>query len=200
MIDDMSKNELVKGLFSQQKLSDIMISDDTTQDEFDKFLDLFGQSLSHKSFMTRNRDKSSFSSLFTPSDEAFLIFTLNRCWNAWYSEYILKEGIGRKGRYAYESSNKKHSGFKVEGIMKFNKLCQEIKDWRTNPKRVSMEQSYMEKYIRYEKNELTNDIDENILANMNSKKPKKNKILAYTDLGNFEEQAKQTNVSKYGES
>ena len=79
MYDSSGKNDLIKSLFNKTKLTSILLSELTTHDELNTFMNVFGQSLSHKGFMKQNRGKFVFSKIFTPSDEAFLIFTLSRC-------------------------------------------------------------------------------------------------------------------------
>ena len=172
MYDSSGKNDLIKSLFNKTKLTSLLLSEHTTQDEFNTFMNVFGQSLSHKGFMKQNRGKLEFSTIYTPSDEAFLIFTLSRCWEPWYNEYVQNQGVGRKGRYTVKHSNQKHGDFHEEGIIRFNKICEDVKQFRNSDKRKRFEQEYM-------KNENEN-VD--VSSIYQSHKPKKRKIIAYTDI------------------
>ena len=193
------KNDAIKGIFNKTKLTDILLSDETTQEEFNAFLDSFGQGLSYKAFMKQNRGKFLFSKIFTPSDEAFLIFTLGRCWEPWYNEYVLKVGSARKGRYVAENSNQKYAGFKEEGIIKFNRLCERVKKFRGSIKRKNLENEYMNAY------ELQHQVIDNEIGktstNYQSNKPKKRKIIAYTDIDFFgdENPGENSTIGKFQE-
>ena len=141
-------------------------------------MDLFGQSLSHKSFTKQNRGKLQFSKIFTTSDEAFLIFTLARCWEPWYNEYAKKQGVAKKGRYTVENSNQKNGGFKEEGIRVYNQICHEVKEIRKGDTRKELELQYMKKYA-LEQVQVNVDASGSIYQ---SHVPKKRKIIAYTDI------------------
>ncbi len=181
MYDSSEKNDLIKSLFNKTKLISILLSEHTMQNEFNTFMDLFGQSLSHKGFMKENRGKFVFSKIFTPSDEAFLIFTISRCWDTWYDEYVHNKGVGRKGRYTVKHSNQKHGGFQEEGIIKFNKICEDVKQFRNTDKRKGFEQEYMKSYTLQQVKQNENEIVD-VSSIYQSHKPKKRKIIAYTDI------------------
>lgn len=181
MYDSSGKNDLIKSLFNKTKLTSLLLSEHTTQDEFNTFMNVFGQSLSHKGFMKQNRGKFVFSKIFTPSDEAFLIFTLSRCWEPWYNEYVQNQGVGRKGRYTVKHSNQKHGGFQEEGIVRFNKICEDVKQFRNSDKRKRFEQEYMKMYaLQQVKRNENENVD--VSSIYQSHKPKKRKIIAYTDI------------------
>ena len=141
-------------------------------------MDIFGQSLSHKSFTKQNRGKLQFSQIFTTSDEAFLIFTLARCWEPWYNEYANNQGVAKKGRYTVENSNQKNGGFKEEGIRVYNQICEEVKEMRNSGKRKVLELQYMKKYA-LQQVQVNVDASGSIYQ---SRVPKKRKIIAYTDI------------------
>jgi len=181
MYDSSEKNDLIKSLFNKTKLKSILLSEHTMQNEFNTFMDLFGQSLSHKGFMKENRGKFVFSKIFTPSDEAFLIFTISRCWDTWYDEYVRNKGVGRKGRYAVKHSNQKHGGFQEEGIITFNNICKDVKKFRDTNKRKGFEEEYMKSYTLQHVKQNENEIVD-VSSIYQSQKPKKRKIIAYTDI------------------
>ena len=174
------KNDAIKGMFTKTKLTAILLSENTTQEEFNAVLNIFGQGLSYKAFLKQNRGKFLFSKIFTPSDEAFLIFTLGRCWEPWYNEYVLKQGTSRKGRYVADNSNQRYAGFKEEGIIKFNRICEEVKKFRSSNKRKILENEYMNTYAM--QGQVTENENVNMSTNNQSLRPKKRKIIAYTDI------------------
>ena len=181
MYNSFEHNDMIKSLFNKTKLTSALLSEQTTQDEFNTFMDVFGQSLSHKAFMKQNRGKFVFSKIFTPSDEAFLIFTIGRCWDPWYNECVNKHKASRKGRYTVEHSNKKHGGFRDEGIIRYNKICKDIKQFRNSDKRKTFEQEYMKMYALQQVKHYENEnVDTSSIYQ--SHKPKKRKIIAYTDI------------------
>ena len=47
MYNSSEKNDLIKSLYIKTKLTSILLSEHTTQDEFNTFMNVFGQSLSH---------------------------------------------------------------------------------------------------------------------------------------------------------
>lgn len=187
------KNDAIKGMFTKTKLTEILLSENTTQEEFNAVLNIFGQGLSYKAFLKQNRGKFLFSKIFTPSDEAFLIFTLGRCWEPWYKEYVLKEGTSRKGRYVADNSNQRYAGFKEEGIIKFNRICEEVKKFRSSNKRKILEKEYMNTYAIQD--QVTENENVNMSTNNLSLQPKKRKIIAYTDINFFEDEQQGENLT-----
>ena len=55
MYDSSEKNDLIKSLFNKTKLISILLIEQTTQNEFNTFMDLFGQISSHKGFIKENQ-------------------------------------------------------------------------------------------------------------------------------------------------
>ena len=97
--------------------NDSTIASKSSQDDFNWFLDLFGQSIgSHKEFNKRQRGKRLISDVCAPSDEGFLIFVLERFWENWMYEFKHNKRQSRTGKYTRETSNKRYMGMMQEGI------------------------------------------------------------------------------------
>ena len=190
-------------MFQQEKLCNILLcdsSDTVDQDVFNFFIDYFGVSIAgHKEFNCKNRAKKTFSDICTPSDEAFLSFTLERCWDNWYQEFEHKEKISRKGKYAKTKSNQKYKGMKQDGISKFNELARNIKTNRRKYVRIDLERKYRLKYENLIKS-YADDNESTYDGTYKIHKPKRAKIIAYTDLGNSEDENEHVNQNAENEN
>ena len=179
-------------MFHQEKLCNIMLCDTSRntvdQEVFDFFIDYFGVSIAgHKEFNKKNRAKKTFSDICTPSDEAFLIFTLECCWDNWYHEYQYKEKTSRTNKYSKAKCNQKYKGMKQDGISKFNELAKSIKLSRKTKMRMNFERNYKLKYEKLVQNCAADNVSE-FDETHDSHKPKKAKVIAYTDLGSSEDE------------
>ena len=178
-------------MFQQEKLCNILLCDSNDivdQDVFNFIIDYFGISIAgHKEFNYKNRAKKTFSEICTPSDEAFLSFTLERCWDNWYQEFEHKEKTSRIGKYAKAKSNQKYKGMKQDGISKFNELARNIKTNRKKYVRIDLERKYKLKYENLVKSYAVDDANA-YDGTYEMHKPKRAKIIAYTDLGSSEDE------------
>ena len=186
-------------MFQQEKLCNILLCDSNDivdQDVFNFYIDYFGISIAgHKEFNYKNRAKKTFSDICTPSDEAFLSFTLERCWDNWYQEFEHKEKTSRIGKYAKAKSNQKYKGMKQDGISKFNELARNIKTNRKKYVRIDMENKYKLKYENLVKSYAVDDANQ-YDGTYEMHKPKRAKIIAYTDLGSSEDENENENENE----
>ena len=171
------------------------IASKNSQDDFNWFLDLFGQSIGgHKEFNKRQRGKRVFSDVCTPSDEAFLIFTLERFWDNWMYEFKHNKRLSRTGIYAREKSNKRYTGMRQEGIQRFNELAIDIKTLRkSNSLRSKFEENYRKKYSNNNFDNCDIESNERIFKQT---QPQRTNIIAYTDLQSHGEQQNDENETK----
>ena len=149
-------------------------------------LDEFGQALSgHKRFNDNMKSKFTFSTVCTVSDEAFAIFTLERCWESWVSEMkrtIDPQEILVKPKHTKEKSNKKFGGWDQEGLKRFSTIAKIIGIERTLTRRKELEESYRQMY--YDK------LNSPVKDDQNTDKDYvtiDNTYVAYNDLGSDED-------------
>lgn len=89
----------------------------------------------------------------TPSDEAFGIFTLERCWDTWMKEEITsKKEAPRSSSYTIKNSNQKYAGWSKLGLKRFSDIASAVMTSRDDDDRKNMEEAYR---LHYEKEHLT---------------------------------------------
>ena len=163
-----SANDEIKDFFTYETLTTIMIenfSDDDMCSKQEKrfclFLDIFGKSIAGASnYNDKEKKKEMFQDSCTASDEAFGIFTIERCWHTWMKEIVHgKEGVAhRESEYVKKNSNKKYAGWKNNGLKRFSDLASAVLIARKSDQRKNMEESYRQTLI---KNDETDEIKEN---------------------------------------
>ena len=150
------------------------------------FLDEFGQALiGHKYFNDNMKSKFTFSAVCTVSDEAFAIFTLERCWDSWVSEMkksINPQEIIVKPKHTKEKSNKKFGGWDPEGLKRFSAIAKTISMERTMSRRKELEETYRQLYYKKMHPSIQ---DDKHMDNDNG--TVENSYVAYNDLGSDEE-------------
>ena len=157
--DEVIKNWFVKDTIINTLLTSKCISDDSSNTQSDTkhfflFLDTFGESIAEFSnFNKKERKNKLFQMSCTPSDEAFGIFTLERCWDTWMKEEITsKKEAPRSSSYTIKNSNQKYSGWSKVGLKRFSDIANAVMNARDNDDRKNMEEEYR---LHYEKEHLT---------------------------------------------
>ena len=182
MYEASKHDEKLHEIFKQEKLCAITYKD---KNVFFLFLDYFGQALiGHKYFNDQMKSKYNFSKVCTVSDEAFGMFTLERCWESWLSEMkraTNPQEIVVKAKHTNEKSNKKFGGWDQQGLLRFSDIAKIIAIARGIPERVKMEDEYREQY--YKKFHSRNDKEYNDPKMTNQEST----YVAYNDLGSDDE-------------
>ena len=131
-------------------------NDDNSQEIFIIFLDYFGESIAeYSNFKKELKRNVLFQDACTPSDEAFGIFTIERCWSNWMSEFRDNERNEiRTAQYTKKNSNRRHGGWTIMGLQRFSDIARDVSSARSLPVRKHMEESYRKKYEdKYSDNE-----------------------------------------------
>ena len=131
-------------------------NDDNSQEIFNIFLDYFGESIAeYSNFKKELKRNVLFQDACTPSDEAFGIFTIERCWGNWMSEFRDNERNEiRTAQYTKKNSNRRHGGWTIMGLQRFSDIARDVSSARSLPVRKHMEESYRKKYEdKYSDNE-----------------------------------------------
>ena len=168
---------------------DIETDEVSSERNFHLFLDIFSQSIGgHKEFNKRQRAKILFRQICTPSDEAFLLFTIDRFWDNWVYEFTHIKRKSRTGEFAMAKCNRIYMGMKTEGIQKFNALAIEMKSLRTNnERRLKFETSYRKKYATTSNTSFRDHQEEDGTRYEEQSRPKRPKIMACSDLSEDDE-------------
>jgi len=83
----------------------------------------------------------------TASDEAFGIFTIERCWDAWLREESENvKSTPRSCDYTKKNSNKKYRGWTKQGMKRFNYIAHLVNVNRDNTERKNDEETYRMKH------------------------------------------------------
>lgn len=109
------------------------------------FLDYFGKPIAEASKYNDNKKKQvMFQDSCTTSDEAFGIFTLERCWDTWMKEMLQgKEKVKqRESNYVEKNSNKKFAGWKSSGLKRYSTIAEAVTTSRISDTRKSIEEAY----------------------------------------------------------
>ena len=180
-------DEKFKELFQQDKICELT---NQTKEVFSLFLDSFGQALiGHKYFNDQMKSKYNFSKVCTISDEAFGIFTLERCWDSWISEMKRVTNPQEtiiKAKHTNEKSNKKFGGWDEKGLQRFSDIARVITITRDLPERVKMEDEYRDSYYnKFNSLHEKKDDDTKTLT-------RESTYIAYNDLGSDDEICKET--------
>ena len=129
------------------------------QDAFNLFLDTFGETISgFKEFSDYNKQISLFSETCTISDEAIVLFFLEKNWDKWSNEIgdmsqvdqevielTDKHQVERANNhiiYTKKHSNKKFGGWTPEGIDRYNAITNLVFCARKTKVRKRMERAY----------------------------------------------------------
>ena len=129
------------------------------QDAFNLFLDTFGETISgFKEFSDYNKQIRLFSETCTVSDEAIVLFFLEKNWDKWSNdigemsqvnqeviELTDKHQVERANNhiiYTKKHSNKKFGGWTPEGIERYNKITQLVFCARQTQVRKRLERAY----------------------------------------------------------
>jgi len=98
---------------------------------FHYFLKHFGPCVAgKKKYSEKIMGQKLFSDIATVSDEAFVYFTIERCWNSWESAMSnIEQGKKTKVKamYSEAKANKKYKGWTKEGLLRFDDLCKQVK-------------------------------------------------------------------------
>ena len=159
LYDKSLEDDKIKSIFTEENMVNILTSttnDDNTQEIFNVFLDYFGESIAeYSNFKKELKRNVSFRDACTPSDEAFGIFTIERCWSNWMSEFRDNERNAiRTAQYTKKNSNRKHGGWTIMGLQRFSEIARDVSSARSLSVRKNMEESYRKKYEdKYSENE-----------------------------------------------
>jgi len=152
-------DDKIKSIFNEEKIISILTSttnDDNSQEIFNIFLDYFGESIAeYSNFKKELKRNVLFQDACTPSDEAFGIFTIERCWSNWMSEFRDNERNEiRTAQYTKKNSNRRHGGWTIMGLQRFSDIARDVSSARSLPVRKHMEESYRKMYEdKYSDNE-----------------------------------------------
>ena len=116
-----------------------------TEKFFFLFLDNFGKSIAEASkFNDKCKKISMFQDCCTTSDEAFGIFTIERCWDTWTKEMVQgKDKIQKNDSiYVQRYANKKYAGWNSNGLKRFSVIANEVSIARSTNKRKNLEEKY----------------------------------------------------------
>lgn len=132
-----------------------MIDSDEQTKTFHMFLDYFGQSIAeYSNFKKSERGHKMFQRTCTISDEAYGIFTIERCWNTWWKEMEEnKIAPPRTANFTNRNSNIKCGGWTKQGLCHFSNIANIVRLSRASDKRKNAEEEYRQKYIELHETE-----------------------------------------------
>jgi hypothetical protein len=160
------RNDKIKSWFVMEKVINILLHEETSENGintsstnipeteeykmFEVFLDYFGTSIAGCSnFKKIERKNKVFQKTCTPSDEAFGIFTLERCWDTWLKEVVTQtRDAPRSSPYTIKNSNQKYAGWTKLGMKRFTDIANAVMFARECDQRRYMEEQYR---LSYEK-------------------------------------------------
>ena len=179
-----SDSDDIKKYFNKNTLVSIMtkpISEKNKEhkETFYFFLDYFGKPIAEASKYNDNKKKLvMFQDSCTTSDEAFGVFTLERCWDTWMKEMLHgKEKVKqRESNYVEKNSNKKFAGWKSSGLKRYSTIAEAVTTSRISDARRSIEEAY-----RIQKNS-TGDTYFDGQDEISSFKPSQITYVPYNDL------------------
>ena len=117
---------------------------------FHLFLDVFGSSIAEYSNFNQNvKANKLFQRSCTVSDEAYGIFTLERCWNTWLKEIKNnKKEPPRSSEFTKKNSNKKCGGWTEEGLRRFTSIANLVAISRESDQRKNSEELYRQTQLQ----------------------------------------------------
>ena len=188
----------VKTIFNKQTIVNVMMSfepeeeslvRDLTQHKytFKLFIDCFGESIAEfANFNKREKRNNLFQHACTTSDEAFGIFTIERCWDTWFIEVSQhKKTPPRASAFTKKNSNKKYCGWTKEGLLRYSDIAKSVFKSRQSDTRKNEEEeyrlTYQDQYMITATNSGTNT---NIL--FDNDQTNTNTFVPYNDLPQFD--------------
>ena len=125
------------------------------------FLEQFGASTAEAAnFNTSEKKKRCFWEVCTISDEAFAIFTIDRCWNYWSKKWNNDPNVSiRSSEYA-RNTNKKYGGISTQGLIRFNEIAGLVAKARRSAFRQNLEEEFRKYHEGKGKNMDTNGVAE----------------------------------------
>ena len=147
--------------FQKETISGIMISFAPTEQSkmidnsdqgriFHHVIDYFGPSIAeHSNFNKNEKANRLFQRSCTISDEAYGIFTLERCWNTWMIEMVTKKKEPpRSSDYTKKNSNKICGGWTEEGLRRFTTIAKLVSESRESDNRKNSEEDYRQTQLQ----------------------------------------------------
>jgi hypothetical protein len=150
---------------------------------FKLFLDYFGESIAEfASYNKREKRNNLFQHACTTSDEAFGIFTLERCWDTWFTEVSEHTKMPpRSSAFTKKNSNQKYCGWTKEGLQRYSDIAKLVYNSRLSDKRKNTEEEYRLAYHEQFLNAATNS-GLNTTLFIDEKESKTDNFVPYNDL------------------
>ena len=125
---------------------------------FHLFIDSFGASMAeHARFNENEKGNKKFQNSCTVSDEAFGIFTIERCWATWMTEVTENIKVPpRSAEFTNKNSNSKCGGWTNEGLQHFTNIAKKVLQSRNTDMRKSEEEKYRFTQAQKKMNETNN--------------------------------------------
>ena len=188
----------VKTVFNKQTIVNVMMSFGSEEESlicdlkqhkytFKLFIDCFGESIAEfANFNKREKRNNLFQHACTTSDEAFGIFTIERCWDTWFIEVSQhKKTPPRASAFTKKNSNKKYCGWTKEGLLRYSDIAKSVFKSRQSDTRKNEEEeyrlTYQDQYMITATNSGTNT---NIL--FDNDQTNTNTFVPYNDLPQFD--------------
>ena len=155
-------------LFTKANIVNIMTSltqeDANNSDQrklFFLFLEQFGASTAEAAnFNASEKKKRCFREVCTISDEAFAIFTIDRCWNYWSKKWNKDTDVSIRSSDYARNTNKKYGGISTQGLIRFNEIAGLVAKARSSEFRQNMEEEFRKFHERQGKNMDINGVTE----------------------------------------
>ena len=161
-------NEDYNRLFTKVNMVNIMTS--STQEDannsdqrksFFLFLEKFGASTAEAAnFNASEKKKRCFREVCTISDEAFAIFTIDRCWNYWSKKWNNDANVSIRSSDYARNTNKKYGGISTQGLIRFNEIAGLVAKARRSAFRQNLEEEFRKFHEGKGKNMDTNGVAE----------------------------------------
>ena len=145
------KETIVNILLSYTQEEQTQVKDTNEQEKHTKlFLDFFGTSIAeYSNYNSSEKGRKLFQRSCTISDEAFGIFTIERCWSTWLKEMTHNfVSPPRSSEYTRKNSNKKCGGWTEIGLKHFSKIAQMVAESRESNQRKNVEERYRLSHLK----------------------------------------------------